>query len=458
MSKPLSESIRGWVQCVFEFGQVRDAASLVQLEANHEPLPGAVKLWSELTPEIGCGHLSWAAPERVARRAALLLLGAAAPDKGPPVVQRVWVLPLGAATIQDAGRAADTITREAFAKLGIPLNGEGGPVLTVAEAWFGWDAVIDGTEDRMRIANALATARAATGCSKLTIEVVPFGSGVFLSARGFDPNSTFLLTLVRETRKQVQEAGATITRQRVVGLIPRSVAAAVLAEAFDPNAPKGVPILENALEERGITSFARRLAMATPSPGGGAAAARAVEHAAALLAMVSGITLGRLKGENAARAPLALLRERSLEAMRVAQSLESRDEAAFEAFLEASRLARADPAAGNERALEQASQRVTEVPLELMEATLQVFALLDEFLDLAQRHQIRVTAEGDLGAAVELLQTAARIASINVKTNLASVRPEAAAHALRERHQALEFRGETTAGAARDRVRRQLGS
>jgi formiminotetrahydrofolate cyclodeaminase len=172
--------------------------------------------------------------------------------------------------------------------------------------------------------------------------------------------------------------------------------------------------------------FAELLAAATPAPGGGAAAARVGLYAAALVRMVSGISRARLAPDAPGSSELSAI---DAEATRIAdrfRELEALDVAAFTAYLTALRLPRSSPdeLTLREAAVRAAAIQATDVPLDTIDAALAVFALADRLLRLAGGVKIR--AESDIGAAVELANAALRAAELNVRVNTTGLGPAAA--------------------------------
>ncbi len=185
-----------------------------------------------------------------------------------------------------------------------------------------------------------------------------------------------------------------------------------------------------------MDDFAERLAAATPTPGGGAAAARVGLYACALIRMAAGITLNKLIQAGAraqARAPAESAdAELAASAIRAAleeaeelgerfQALETADVAAFQGFLDALRLPRGTTEE-KERRLEArmaAAARATDVPVDMISAATDVLLLCQRLLELSRTTPLR--AESDLGAAVELSVAVFRVAELNIKANLAEL-------------------------------------
>jgi formiminotetrahydrofolate cyclodeaminase len=171
------------------------------------------------------------------------------------------------------------------------------------------------------------------------------------------------------------------------------------------------------LIDRTVAAFDEELASASPAPGGGSAAALSGSLAAALVAMVCRLSVGR--------SDLAASDEELTEALKAAEGLRSRllelvdeDTAAFDAVMDAVRLPKADAAQRSVRgaALAKATLDAAAVPLETLTAARQT---LDLAAALAGR--ANPSAASDLGVAVELARAAAEGALLNVAINLASL-------------------------------------
>lgn len=208
------------------------------------------------------------------------------------------------------------------------------------------------------------------------------------------------------------------------------------------------------ISELSVARFTERLATRDPVPGGGSAAALAGSIAAALVAMVTELSVGRPDltefepelrriGEEAGSRRLSLL------------DLAERDAAAYAAVIEARRLPRATETerAARDAAIAAATRDATRVPLETAESAAEV-------LDLAVRVAPigNANAVSDAGVAAHLAAAAVRGAILNVQINLPyladddPLRSDAAARA--ERASATARRLED---AARDAVDARMG-
>jgi formiminotetrahydrofolate cyclodeaminase len=183
-------------------------------------------------------------------------------------------------------------------------------------------------------------------------------------------------------------------------------------------------------------SFAERLAAATPTPGGGAAAARVGLYACSLLRMVTGITLAKLSkakpGPAGASAATPEAAVRAIEAAgddaaaigRRFQALELEDMAAFQSYLDALRLPRGSPELDERRreARRTAAARATDAPVATIRTARDTLLLSRRLQELSRSTPLK--AESDMGAAVELAMAACRVAELNIRVNLPELAPE----------------------------------
>lgn len=186
--------------------------------------------------------------------------------------------------------------------------------------------------------------------------------------------------------------------------------------------------------------FAERLGAPTPTPGGGAAAARVGLYASALIRMVTGITLqkiaeGKIKGPPPAPEQIEAIRKVEAEAVatgRQLSTLELEDQAAFQSYLDALRLPRGTEEEKRRRdeARRGAAWLATAAPLSTMRAALDLLALAASLHELARTTPLK--AESDLGASVHLAHAAFNVADLNVQANLAELSPERKDQATRE--------------------------
>ncbi len=235
-----------------------------------------------------------------------------------------------------------------------------------------------------------------------------------------DYTQTAIFRVVEMVRREAQRYGVGIQSTELIGLIPQQALfdSAQWYLQIDNFTPQQV--LENRLTDTGSDStFLNALASADPTPGGGSAAAYAGAMAAALVAMVARVTVGKKK--------YADVEARMLEIIPQAETLRSeldkgvqRDADAFTAVMDAMKL----PKEASERpaAIEQATLNAARVPLNAAETALKVLALAAEVAETGN-----LNAVSDAGSAGSLANSAIYAAGLNVKINAKSLTDRAAA-------------------------------
>jgi len=207
--------------------------------------------------------------------------------------------------------------------------------------------------------------------------------------------------------------------------------------------------------------FAESLAAATPTPGGGAAAARGGLLATSLVRMVTGISLQKMGAsdspEGEGESGQALLEETGDSARELGKrfrALEAADIAVFDDFMSAIRLPKESEAeiATRKLALRDAAEKATNVPLDTLAACLEVFELIDSLLDAAANEIVRLGADSDLGAALEFSNAAFRAAELNINSNLSMLKDDPRLETLSARYSALRERFEEDLPVLRTRV------
>lgn len=257
---------------------------------------------------------------------------------------------------------------------------------------------------------------------------------------------TPLARVVELVRREGARYGVGIHHTELVGLIPQ--------EALNDAATWYMQLdgfsVEQVLEKRMMEmmrsapatvettqpSFLDDLASANPTPGGGSAAAHTGAAAAALVAMVARVTLGKKKYENVKDQMWALVEK--AEALR--HSLDAgveRDSAAFLTVMDAYKLAKDTPEQVEIRtqAIQAAMATASEVPLEAARECLAVQELAIEAIELGNLNAI-----SDAASAATLAKAALTCAAFNVRINLIGLNDEALKNRLLENIRAIEAR------------------
>lgn len=177
---------------------------------------------------------------------------------------------------------------------------------------------------------------------------------------------------------------------------------------------------ERAYVEGTIESYLNRLAAADPEPGGGSAAALAGALGAALVSMVTNLTLGKEKFA-AVQDDVAELKKRS-EALRAKlEELVTLDALAYREVAAAMKMPKDTGEQQEQRrqVMQVALKGAAEVPLKVAEAAVEVARL-----SLPAAEKGNPNAVSDAGVAVLLADAAAHSAALNARINLVWIEDE----------------------------------
>ena len=271
-------------------------------------------------------------------------------------------------------------------------------------------------------------------------------------------HATPIQRVVELIRREAARYGTGIHHSELVGLIPEQalVEAAqwyLQLDQFEPG-----QILERrlaAVQQAGPpptpysppppAEFLDALAAGSASPGGGSAAAYSGALAAALVAMVAQLTIGKKKYAEV-EALMKDIAERA-EALRLEfQTAVERDAKAFNAVMAAYQLPKQTPEQQQSRgmAIEEALLTATLVPLRTASQAVEVLELAGQAAELGNLNAIT-----DAGSGAELALAAMRGAALNVRINLTSLQDQDAAQNLRQELEAVERRAEALIQAVR---------
>ncbi len=239
-------------------------------------------------------------------------------------------------------------------------------------------------------------------------------------------------------RREAAQYGLTITKAELIGLTPQQALLDAARWYLQLADMQDSQVLENRLheaaqEETAPEAFIEATAGASPTPGGGSAAALAGALAAALAQMVAGLTTGRKKyAEVSEQAAAINLRAGQLR-RRLTETI-AEDAAAFEAVMDAYRqknLSEEQKSA----AIEKATLAAALVPLEVAELSLEAAELSAEIARIGN-----MNAATDAAAGALMARAAVATAALNVKVNVVDLQDKARATELREQINQLEQR------------------
>lgn len=177
---------------------------------------------------------------------------------------------------------------------------------------------------------------------------------------------------------------------------------------------------ERAYAEWTLETYLDRLAGSEPEPGGGSVAALVGALGAALVTMVTNLTLGKEKYAGV-QDEMAELQAAAEKLRRRLEELVTLDAVAYGKVAVAMKLPHGDETETETRrqVLQAALKEAAEIPLEVAETTLEVARL-----SLPAAEKGNVNGVSDAGVAVLLADAAAQSAALNVKINLAWIEDE----------------------------------
>ncbi len=170
-----------------------------------------------------------------------------------------------------------------------------------------------------------------------------------------------------------------------------------------------------------LRHFMDKMASKSPEPGGGSVAALTGALGAALVSMVSNLTLGKDKYKDVQPQIEALLKES--EKLRIEmQDLIQKDTEAYGALSAVYKMPKTTDAekAARSTKMQEALKKACEVPFEIGLKSLDIARLAERAADIGN-----VGAVSDAGVAVLLAQACAQSAALNVKINVNSIKDDA---------------------------------
>ena len=254
--------------------------------------------------------------------------------------------------------------------------------------------------------------------------------------------------VVEMIRREAARYGASITHSELIGLIPQQalIDAAVWYLQLDGFSDDQVleykMNAELAAQNGGQAEsvrFLESLADGSPTPGGGSASAYSGAMAAALVAMVGRVTLGKKKYADVEAEMQTVIEKADALRLKLEEAVRQ-DAASFEGIMAAFRLPKETEAEQDARkeAVQHATRHAAEVPL--MAASLAVSVL--ELARIAAEKG-NVNAVSDAGSAAALAKACLTGAGMNVRINLTSLEDQAAVQKMLTELEALQQQAET---------------
>jgi glutamate formiminotransferase/formiminotetrahydrofolate cyclodeaminase len=315
----------------------------------------------------------------------------------------------------------------------------GATVIGAREPLIAYNVYLD-TAD-LKVAQAIARAvRHSSGGLRFVKAL-----GLYIEQRGLvqvsmnltDYRRTPVFRVVEMIRREAQRYGVGVVSSELVGLIPRQALLDAAEYYLQLEGFRRETVLESHLEEPEATPelFLDAVAAGTPTPGGGSVAALAGALAAALTSMVCQLTLNKKPGQPA-REDLERILGQARTLKGELSGLVEQDARAYEAVLEAYRKPQGSPEEKEERsaAVLSALEGAARAPLQVAEGAAKLLELLPPLLETGLP-----SAASDVGVAAYLAQAAITGASLNVRTNLRSLRDETLAQGLQEQLGSLEM-------------------
>ena len=247
--------------------------------------------------------------------------------------------------------------------------------------------------------------------------------------------------VVETIRREAARYGVSIHHSELVGLIPQDALIDSAVWYLQLDGYKADQILEQRLYAATAksgpaagSSFLDDLAAATPTPGGGSAAAHSGAMGAALVAMVARLTVGKKK-----YSPIeAQMNEILNLAERLRHDLTAdvdKDSAAFEDVIAAFKLPKDTPEQENIRAeaIEKATLLAAQVPLMVAQKSVTVMALAERVVALGNLNAI-----SDGASAAAMARAALTSAGYNVRININNLADKTAGEPLLSQLDTLE--------------------
>ena len=278
-------------------------------------------------------------------------------------------------------------------------------------------------------------------------------------------HSTPVARVTELIRREAVRYGVGVHHAELVGLIPQAalIDAAVWYLQLDQFEPD--QILESKLFQADAEdspsratqsiseSFLDELASGSAAPGGGAASAFSGAIAAALVAMVARLTIGKKKYTSVEGQMQAILKDAERLRSELTAAVQ-RDSSAFEKVMAAFKLPKATPLEEQTRkqVIEQATWEATLVPLEVCRQAVEIMTLASQVVSMGNLNAI-----SDGGSAAAQARAALSGAALNVRINLKSLPFSAEVQKVLDELAALEVQAEALEALIRQALNERGG-
>lgn len=271
-----------------------------------------------------------------------------------------------------------------------------------------------------------------------------------------DIDRTSPAAVFAEVSARARARGIAVWKSEIVGLVPERAiwdAAARHLQLDEPVEPHLLEARIRATLGPTLDQWVDELASGQAVPGGGSAAALAGALAAALVAMVGRLTVGR-KAYAEVSETFARVVEEAEQLRAGLRDLVERDAAAYQDVMAAYRLPKGTAAeqAVRREAMDRALLEAARVPLETARAAHRILELAQRAAEAGNRNAV-----ADAGVAGLLAEAALRGAVYNVEVNVRSLSDPAAGSALSGEARRLDLDGANLARAIAQAVGRRLG-
>ncbi|MBI2797205.1 MAG: glutamate formimidoyltransferase [Gemmatimonadetes bacterium] len=257
---------------------------------------------------------------------------------------------------------------------------------------------------------------------------------------------------------EAESRGVNVTWSEIVGLVPEKALFDAAARHLQLTQFTPAQVLDRKVREavsggQSLSGFVGSVASSDPTPGGGSVAAHAGSLAAALVQMVTGLTIGRKKYA----AVEAEMKEVALKAAALVtrcSALVARDADAYVTVMNAYKLPKEGPdAARRDAAIADALVGAAEVPLETARACAEIAELAAIVGEKGNSNAV-----SDAGVAAILAEGGCRGAAYNVRINVASLAGDKRGAPLAAEAKALVARCSAAAERATASVERGIGA